>query len=197
MANDLYLAALTRLNGLIAEGWRREIREANTAALATADTNARPSVRIVNILSIEERGLSFVANIKSGKSRQIRANPRASLCFYWPLLEEQVLVEGAVRLEDEAVSDILWNKVPRDKQIYTSVDKESLAPGSREALRDMVTEHWPLSGFAHVERPPDWRAFTLSPERIEFWPFGWRRARERIHYSRTNDGEWCKEFLNI
>lgn len=65
MADNLYLDALERLNGPITEGWRRDLREANTAALATADTNARPSVRIVNILSIEERGLSFVAITKS------------------------------------------------------------------------------------------------------------------------------------
>jgi pyridoxamine 5'-phosphate oxidase len=197
MANNLYLDALERLNGLITEGWRRDLREANTAALATADTNARPSVRIVNILSIEERGLSFVANTKSGKSRQLRVNPWASLCFYWPELEEQVIVEGAVLQEDEEVSDIYWNKVPREKQIYTRVDKEKLPSESPGALREKVTEDWPLSGFAPIERPADWRAFTLAPERIEFWPFGWRRAQERIHYSRTNDGEWYKELLSI
>ena len=128
---------------------------------------------------------------------QLRKNPWASLCFYWPELEEQVIVEGSVSMDDEATSDKYWSMVPREKQIYTSIDKTDVPAKSLGALRQKVTEAWPSSGFSEIERPADWRAYTLAPERIEFWPFGWRRARERTHYSRTNDGEWYEESINI
>lgn len=197
MSKTPYLAALDRLNGLIADGWRRELHEVNTASLATADTNARPSVRIVNVIAIEEDGLVFFANRHSGKVRQIAANPRASLCFYWPVLQEQVIIDGDVYRAQEEVSDSYWENVPREKQVYTSIDKEAAQLKHPGALQTAVTKEWSQSGFTSIERPIDWHAFILQPDRIEFWPSGWRRAQERIRYSKTNDSEWYKELLAI
>jgi len=197
MSNNAYLAALDRLSGLIADGWSRGLHEVNAASLATADINGRPSVRIVNIIAVEEKGLVFFANGHSGKVRQLAANPRASVCFYWPTLQEQVIIEGDVRRAEGEDSNGYWGKVPREKQVYTSIDKnvsELNKPGTLEAR---VTEQWSQSGFTSIERPADWHAFILQPDRIEFWPTGWRRAQERIRYSKTHDSEWYKELLVI
>ena len=197
MSKGTYLAALDRLNALIADGWGRDLHEVNTASLATADTSARPSVRIVNIIAIEPQGLVFFANANSGKARQIASNPRASLCFYWPVLQEEVIIDGDVHRAREEASDGYWEKVPREKQVYTSIDKEAAQLKGSDTLHDTVTEQWSRSGFDSIERPKDWHAFILQPDRIEFWPSGWRRAQERIRYSKTNDNEWYKELLAI
>lgn len=197
MADEWYLAALERLSGLIAEAWRQNISEANAAALATSDRSARPSVRMVNILGVEEEGLFFLANVNSGKIRQISANSRASMCFYWRMLEEQVIIEGSVEQAQGAVSDHYWNKMPREKQVYNSIDKKDLILNRKGELAEKIADQWPTFGFSGVERPHDWHAFYLQPDRIEFWRAGWRRAQEHVRYSKTNDGDWCKEFLGI
>lgn len=197
MSKDDYLAALDRLNDLIADGWTRGLHEVNTASLATADTSARPSVRIVNIIAIEPEGLVFFANANSGKARQIASNPKASLCFYWPVLQEEVIIDGDVHRAQEAASNEYWKKVPREKQVYSSIDKDFAQIKSPGTLQATVTQQWSQFGFDSIERPADWHAFILQPDRIEFWPSGWRRAQERIRYSKTNDGEWYKELLAI
>lgn len=197
MSNDLYLAALDRLNSLMEDGWSRGLHEVNAAALATADSSARPSVRVVNLIAIEEIGMVFFANRNSGKVQQIDVNPRASLCFYWPVLQEQVIVEGLVERAEDETSDAYWGKVPREKQVYTSIEKEAVNLARYGALKDAVTEQWSQSGFTSIDRPMDWHAFILKPDKIEFWPSGWRRAKERTRYSKTNDGDWYKELLAI
>jgi pyridoxamine 5'-phosphate oxidase len=196
MTNDLYQTALRRLNDLLADGWNRGLEEVNAGALATADSKARPSVRMVNILAIETEGLLFLMNRNTGKSQQLQENPRASLCFFWPLLREQVIVEGTVKPEDKAVSDRYWKKMSREKQVYTHVTAQ-LPPSQRSGtLREEVNEQWPNSGFAPISRPADWQAFRLLPDKIEFWPSGWRRARERVQYTQNEEGEWCRKLVN-
>src|SRR4051812_13990495 len=59
-------------------------------ALATADSSARPSVRIVLLRGVDARGFVFYTNYSSRKARELTANPHASLCQHWPTLEEQI-----------------------------------------------------------------------------------------------------------
>jgi pyridoxine/pyridoxamine 5'-phosphate oxidase len=75
-------------------------------ALATTDRDAHPFVRLVYLVAIEAAELLFFANTESGKSgkgQQLIDNPRASLCFFWRELQEQVTLEGDV------VRQIRWN----------------------------------------------------------------------------------------
>ena len=80
------------------------VHEPEAAALATASPDGRPSVRIVLIRGIDERGISWYTNRESRKGRELAANPRASVAFHWAALERQVRLEGPVELlSDEDV----------------------------------------------------------------------------------------------
>ncbi|MNT48160.1 Pyridoxine/pyridoxamine 5'-phosphate oxidase [compost metagenome] len=50
-------------------------------------------------------------------------------------------------------------------------------------------------GFEPVPRSPNWCAFRLQPERIEFWPSGWQRMRERVRYLKDADGLWSEAVI--
>ena len=52
--------------------------EPDIMALATADPAGRPSVRMVLVKGIEERGIRFFTNYESRKGRELAANPRAA-----------------------------------------------------------------------------------------------------------------------
>jgi pyridoxamine 5'-phosphate oxidase len=170
------------------------VTRVNGAALATADSSASPSVRIVNFIAIEETGMVFFANSNSGKIQQIDVNPRASLCFYWPVLQEQAIVEGRVERAGNEASGAYWEKVPREKHFYKSIEKEAVNLVRYGGLKDAVTEQWSQSGFTAIDRPMDWHAFLIKPDQIEFWRSGWRRAKERIRYSKKMMNSGTKNY---
>ena len=59
------------------------IPEADAMALATATPDGRPSVRIVLLKGIDDRGVQFFTNYESRKGRELDANPRAAATLYW------------------------------------------------------------------------------------------------------------------
>src|SRR5215831_595478 len=83
-------------------------------SLATADAGGAPSVRIVLLRGVDERGFVFYTNYHSRKARDLDANPRASLCQHWPSLEEQIRIEGRVELAGPDESDRYFAGRPRE-----------------------------------------------------------------------------------
>ena len=58
--------------------------------------DGQPSVRIVLLKGVDDRGFVFYTNYESRKGQELLATQRAALCFHWPLMEMQVRVEGDV-----------------------------------------------------------------------------------------------------
>src|SRR5437870_7799947 len=90
------------------------IRLPEAMALATADTNHRPSVRFVLLKGADERGFVFFTNATSQKGRELRANPYASLAFYWDEILRQVRAAARVELVAAAEADAYWLTRPRE-----------------------------------------------------------------------------------
>src|SRR5687767_309804 len=86
-------------------------------ALATADAEGRPSVRMVLLRGVDEHGFAFFTNYNSRKARDLQANAQAALCFYWTALDEQVRVEGRVERLSEEESDAYFAGRPRGSQL--------------------------------------------------------------------------------
>ena len=93
------------------------VHEPEAAALATASPDGRPSVRIVLIRGIDERGVSWYTNRESRKGRELAANPRAAVAFHWAALERQVRLEGPVELLSDAESDAYFAGRPHMSRI--------------------------------------------------------------------------------
>ena len=84
-----------------------------SVALATATSEGAPSVRMVLLKAVDEKGFVFFTNYGSRKANELEANGEAALCFHWALLERQV--------RDR------WNGSLKTRAIPTSV------PGDAEA----------------------------------------------------------------
>src|SRR4051794_23547912 len=81
--------------------WMREAEagepnDPNAVALATASPEGAPSVRMVLLKALDERGFGFYTNAGSRKGQELAENPRAAMCFHWKSLRKQVRVEGLV-----------------------------------------------------------------------------------------------------
>jgi len=164
------------------------------AALATADTSGRPSVRIVLLRRVDARGFVFYTNYGSRKARELTANPQASLVQHWPTLEEQIRIEGTVELADPAESDAYFASRPRDSQIGAWASDQSAELESRAILEAKFAEIDARYAGHPVPRPPFWGGFRLVPDRVEFWYGRPGRLHDRLLYTRGADG-WTSGFL--
>jgi pyridoxamine 5'-phosphate oxidase len=163
-------------------------------ALATADAAGQPSVRMVLLRGVDERGFVFHTNYHSRKSRELTENPRAALCINWHTLEEQIRVEGPVeRLSDEE-SDAYFLTRPRGSQLGAWASKQSGLLASRETLEEEYRAIERQFEGKDVPRPPFWGGFRIVPVQIEFWFGRPDRLHDRLLYVREGGG-WRIERL--
>src|SRR5215210_6629280 len=92
------------------------VPEPEAAALATATPDGRPSVRIVLLRGVDERGVAFYTNRESRKGRELAANPRGALALHWQPLQRQVRLEGKVAPLGDAESDAYFASRPRESR---------------------------------------------------------------------------------
>jgi pyridoxamine 5'-phosphate oxidase len=172
----------------LAEAERSEPNDANAAALATATSDGFPSVRMVLVKRVDERGFCFFTNIESRKGTQLQANPRAALCFYWKSLRRQVRVEGRVTATPDADVDQYFHTRSRNSQIGAAISQQSRPLASREEL-DARFRKFSREYPGEIPRPPYWRGFCVHAEQIEFWISGEYRLHDRFLFTRDT-GAW-------
>jgi pyridoxamine 5'-phosphate oxidase len=179
---------LLRFKELLAEAERLGIYPHNAFALATAGTDRQPSVRMLLLKEVDDRGLVFYTNLASRKARELTANPRASACFWWEPLKRQVRFEGRVELVSEQQADEYFASRPRGSQLGAWASRQSSAIRSREELLAEFASVEAKYKDAAVPRPAHWSGYRLVPERIEFWKEAPNRLHQRKLYTRDGEG---------
>lgn len=166
----------------------------DAVALATASAEGHPSVRMVLLKGVDQRGFAFYTNYSSAKGRDLAANPRAALCFFWPP-DRQVRVSGPVETIGAEESERYWRNRPRASRLSAWASRQSQVVESREVLERRVAELDAVFGDGEVPRPPFWGGYRLVPEAIEFWHHREDRLHDRLRYRRENEG-WRIERLS-
>jgi pyridoxamine 5'-phosphate oxidase len=163
-------------------------------ALATATPDGVPSVRMVLLKDVDERGFVFYTNYGSQKARELDANPKASLCFHWAILQRQVRVSGRVTRVPVEESAAYFATRPRGSQIGAWASRQSESLESREDLEQAVRELEQKFAGQEVPLPPFWGGYRLEPEVIELWQGRADRLHDRLLFTRAGSG-WTTRRL--
>jgi pyridoxamine 5'-phosphate oxidase len=178
------------------ETWMQEalqatVLEATAMVLSTVNAEGAPSARVVLLKGVQNGGFVFFTNYQSRKSQELAANPKAALTFFWPELERQIRIEGAVGKVADEVSDAYFATRPSGSQIGAWASPQSQEVDSRETIEKamrLYAEKFEEEG--KMERPGHWGGFALFPTHLEFWQGRPDRLHDRILYKKEEEEGW-------
>ena len=164
------------------------IPEPNAMTLATVDAAGRPAARIVLLKGADARGFVFHTNYDSRKGREVAADPRVALLFFWVELERQVRIEGAAERASGAESDAYFAARPRATRVSAWASPQS-APIPDRAWLEAEVAAAEARFASDVPRPSNWGGVRVVPTRFEFWQGRESRLHDRLVWS-LEGGHW-------
>ena len=195
MSFDFKSDPLDSFSKLFREAQLKGIPEHNAISLATVGKDGKPSNRIVYYKGQVRGGFSFFTNYSGRKGHDIQANPNVSAQFFWPHLDQQVLIEGRADKLSEKESDVYFATRARNSQIGAWASLQSQVLSSYSEFEARLQKFEKQYQDQKIPRPPHWGGFTIIPTSIEFWFGRSGRLHERYVFSRDNQQSDWKRFL--
>jgi pyridoxamine 5'-phosphate oxidase len=187
-------APLDELDRWLAQARSAGLADAAAMSLATVGTGGRPSVRLVSLKRLDERGLVFTTALWSRKVAELRENPWVAAAFYWQSLGRQARIEGRAEIAERELAEELFVARPRAHQLQALVSRQGEEIESVETLREQLAAVDAELGERPVPCPEDWGAVRIVPARIEFW----EEAADRLHRRtvfEAGGGDWRRTLL--
>ncbi len=172
-----------------------DCNEPNAMTLATCTPDAYPSARVVLLKGVDARGFVFFTDYRSRKGQELADNPAAALCFFWPELERQVRITGAVQRITRDETNQYFNSRPLGSRIGAWVSHQSQVIASRDVLEQEEAAVTARFADGNVPAPEHWGGFRVVPDEIEFWQGRESRLHDRMSYIKSG-GRWVQRRLS-
>ena len=185
------------LNVWMNEAIEAQVQEPYAMSLATCGEDNKPSVRIVLLREITDKGIVFYTNYESAKGQDIAENPNTEALFFWHKLERQIRISGSIAKIDADKSAAYFQKRPHDSQVGAWVSQpQSGEVANREVMEqtfEQLKTDYPEG--AAVPTPEFWGGYEITVNEMEFWQGRANRMHDRIVYHKEADGSFSTKRL--
>lgn len=180
----------------LAEAQKSEPNDPNAIALATADADGLPNVRMVLLKEIEADAFVFYTNFNSAKGQEIATTGKAAFVLHWKSLHRQIRVRGITERVEDAQADAYYKSRALQSRIGAWASEQSRPLADRATLLARVAKLG-LEKGVNPERPPFWGGVRIRPVEIEFWADGAFRLHDRFKWARAAPQDnWAITRLN-
>jgi len=161
------------------------VEQPHAMTLATA----APAARTVILKNLDERGFWFASSSDSPKGRELDADPRAALLFYWRELGRQVRIVGTVERgsAEASAADFRERGVHARAGVLAGHQSEPVETAGRDIGNATTRAE---SG----EISADWITYCVVPQTVEFWQASTTREHTRLRYERR-ENDWFTDIL--
>ncbi|MDB2570875.1 pyridoxamine 5'-phosphate oxidase [Polaribacter sp.] len=171
------------------------IEETNAMTISTIGNDGYPKSRVVLLKKYTEEGFVFYTNYTSEKGKAIEKNNHICLSFFWPALEQQIIIKGTAEKISEEESDAYFNSRPTGSKLGAWASPQSTVVASKEDLKIQLNSLEKKYDGKEIPRPEHWGGYIVKPISVEFWQGRPNRMHDRIRYSLTKDFSWKLERM--
>lgn len=174
-----------------------DIERSSPMSVASVDAAGRPSVRVVLLRGLDDRGFVFYTNYDGRKGRELPPGAPAAITIHWPDLGAQVRAEGTVERVSAEESDAYFAARPRGHRIGAWVSPQSEVIPDRAFLEARERELTDRFEGHDVPRPEHWGGIRLVPQVIEVWGNRHDRIHDRFRFTAdpSSPTGWRRERL--
>ncbi|CAD6565913.1 MAG: hypothetical protein CYPHOPRED_000093 [Cyphobasidiales sp. Tagirdzhanova-0007] len=192
--SSLKASPIEQFSAWFSEAQAYGVPEPEAVSIATVDsTTLQPSVRVVLLKQVDERGFVFFTNYESRKGKELGLSPdlskregtKAGAVWYWRDMHRSVRVAGKVERLEPKESYEYFSSRPIGSQIGAHASPQSTVVKGREDLEEYVQKSETQFGIAQgsttrrsdhpvdkdktVPLPDNWGGVRIVPDEVEFW----------------------------
>jgi pyridoxamine 5'-phosphate oxidase len=172
-----------------------DVPDSTAMIISTVGEDQIPRTRVVLLKEVYNGAFVFYTNYNSKKGKDILANNKVSLLFFWPEMERQIRVVGSAEMLSEEKSRAYFNMRPFESRVSAIISPQSEVVPNREYLENrffrFLQDH---PEDEPLDKPDYWGGIAIYPIEMEFWQGRISRLHDRLRYRKKGDA-WKIERL--